>query len=237
MKRYFSVLGLWLVLVGCQATPAEQAQTQAPHDGSRWNRLMQEAVRATSEALDSSDVRRVPRGKKPEVIFNNTDITINDQKLVLGDDLSKWVEALGQPSRKLPQDRLYLWDRLGLSVVVSDRNANKVKQVDVVLNKKPQKEMDYSGIPWMPPKLENYSPEGVFPGYLELESIGIDAKSTVSDINALLERKEKFYCTMSRNVCFTGWIGDAGHYEFTFDTDSEQNHGIIYRLTVSLPEG
>lgn len=234
MRRFCQSVVLGLALAGCQASPAEQAD--AAHD-SHWNQLMKEAVRSAVGELKSSE-RIVPRGKKPEVIFNSTDIYINGQKLALGEDLSRWISVLGRPDRKFLVSGLYLWDDMGLTLVTSQNVQDKVVQFEVFLNDKPRmKSSNLTPVPGHPfPKFENHFPEGVFQGYVEVDGAGVDARSTVSDVNALMKAKDKFYCPWDESACKTGWRGAAGFYGFTFDTDTEQSHGVIFSLTVGLRE-
>lgn len=223
MKRRLTALCILFALTGC-----DYAKDYAT---SQWS----QAKEGIADAL--REPRQIPRGAKPELIISGTDITFNEKRLVLGGDFQGWVQVLGKNYRPMTHgnkyESLFVWDEFGILVQLDPVDKKTVESISVELNFK----QIYAK--WEP-DFKDYKPGiGVIPakffrGYLQINGVPIDAKSTIREVNRRANGKLSIHCIRGINACSDYLTPvDAGAPFIGFGVDSRKEDSLIYGVSIA----
>jgi hypothetical protein len=211
IKSYIFVLPLALFLFACEV----KSSGNTPDDVS---------VTASSNV-------------KPELNIENQAITFNKLPLKLGDSLKEWKKVLGGHPRcdeAPPGPVLCIWDELGISVgTVINRSTVKFINVYVRIEEKNEEIFQFPTNPDGSPsqELPSFEPKAAFPGYLRMDHMTIDAKTTFKEIRAKAERKRGLRCGL-RDCSHPGGMFSASAAIYMRLTRPDEN-GTLYELSIS----
>jgi hypothetical protein len=225
-----------------ERTPEEKAAfRQEIHDRVRKRnggkepthaQLLDELWRKGSEVVgavvDYGKPRIVAKGAKPELIIDGESIEFNGNIIKFGDSLKKWKEILASPAR-CTEDKLAAectWDNLGIQAGTENGgNKNNVKYINIHINQRPP------DFPTNSPSY--YSPKNPFPGYLELDGFGIDAKTQFWEIRSSVNPKRNMRCGLRDCSHPGGGSTDGKGSSIYMILNSKDDHGNIYEFSVS----
>lgn len=224
MKRLLTALCILFALTGCDYA--------SDYATSQWS----QAKEGIADAL--REPRQIPRGAKPEIILDHDKITFDGKPLRLGDDLQNWVKILGtnyrpwKVSEDVPQPHTFIWDDLGVVVSTAWQGKKTVESISVELNFKQIYEK------WEPDFKDHKPGIGVIPakffrGYLQINGVPIDAKSTIREVNRRANGNLSIHCSRGINVC-TDYLTpvDAGAPFIGFGVDSRKEDSLIYGVSI-----
>lgn len=182
---------------------------------NRWGDQDREKARAQA--------RSAPHGAQPEVRIRRSDVdefgdprfangfTFAGQALKPGDALRRAIEVLG-PGQRKGYNGTHIWDALGISVQAEWPHNHAFNPLD---------KTEDQPITWVylhlndsgPAVLDaSDAPQQVFRGYLELDQVGIDNRTTLQDIRTLADREGLqgshgyIYCNQGRADCYIGEV-------------------------------
>lgn len=223
MKSFLITLCLLISLTAC-----EKASSFA---NSEWKGLKESAREATTTP------REIPRGAKPEVFIKGNVLTYNGHALRLGSLLDEWTKVLGTdyrpstPGDKNPKDAILVWDNLGLVLHLDWQGNRTVRSVEVDLSFKQLYEKGS-------PDGESHKPgtgsvpTHFFKGYLEVNDVAIDEKSTIRETNSRANGKLSISCSEGINLCSDD-KAPAGTPTPYFEVDSRKENSVIYAVSFS----
>jgi hypothetical protein len=198
-----------------------------------FNELLGKAQEQAGAGKNYGKPRVVARGARPEIVVKGSQVIVNGNALAVGvSDLNEWRGSLGPESRhETGTYVLYLWDRLGITLV-TNADGNKITQFDVALNLEPKE-------PWIPTRPDgsskseppDYRPKSPFPGYLELDGHGIDAKTKFWEIRASADPKRNLRCNPRDCSHPHGRFSDSANLYLRLNSATE--YGNLYEFTIS----
>jgi hypothetical protein len=162
------------------------------------------------------------------------EIRFNGRPLRLGATIDEWNEILGRNHR---DDSGYsttsTWDDLGIELLMDHRNKKTVIQISIYVNLEP-KDL-YAGLvthePDGTPVKPSYDskPKKPFPGYLELDGVGIDAKTKLWEIRKQVGADRNITCNLDCSH-------SLGHFSNSADLfmrlNSGNESGEIYEFRI-----
>lgn len=231
MKHILVLLFLALLQISCHA---KEPVNSEPANPSRWNQLMEKAMRVAGAIKEYGEPRRVKRGATPELILKADEIYFNLKPLHIGGDVSKWIDVLGKKYRISPYGTSLIWDEHGVSLVTDEADKKTVVQINIYLNKRPKDPLDGlvthrpDGTPVEP--TYNYWPSHPFSGYLELDSVGIDAKTKFWEIAKYVDQNRNLRCGLRDCLHPHGNFSPIANISMRLNSKDE--YGEIYELII-----
>ncbi|MDD1969304.1 hypothetical protein NPS29_28595 [Pseudomonas putida] len=227
-----------ILLISAPALSNEEKSSQLLQ--RTWGALNEKLDRKLNEwgDIDRAEAvkhaRIVPRGAQPEIIIRRSGVnkygdpvfaggfSFNGKFFTPGDTLRKAIEIFG-PEYHKTVDGDHEWRKLGIQVNSSwpgnkafdpmgQEEDERIDAIYIRLNIE-------AGFPNIPQYL--------FSGHLELDEVGIDAKTTIRDIRALASRDGLegahgyVYCIRGRAVCEVGRPPAYGGIKVRFTIDEE----------------
>ncbi len=202
------------------------------------NELYRKALEQAGAIKDYGAPRVVEKGAKPEIVLKGSSIYFNSKLLKLGDTLERWKKVLGEGRcRGRPSEMtLCIWDEYGLEVGTEWRShpAQIVNfmEIQISLVKKDPAEALFTtnadGSP-SPPTID-WRPAKPFPGYLEIDQFGIDAKTKFWEIRSSVDISRNLRCGLRDCRFPKGAFGKLDDLSMHLTTDSEQ--GTLESLRV-----
>lgn len=255
------VLFICLWISGCQANEAKNTQSSQPstqqsqakgneqglrdeiYERARKRNGGQEPTKlellnelmgkAQEEVRDDKVIRKprvVARGARPAIEVRNAKIFVNERVLSLGDPLDAWLKAVPSTPRcnsSKSDATLCIWDDLGIAVGTSPTNPTIAKFLNVSVNLEPAD-------PLFPDRPRPFRPKQAFPGYLELDGYGIDAKTQFWEIRAKADPKRNLRCG-SRDCSHPhGSFSDKANLYLRLNGATENS--TLYEFTISADE-
>lgn len=196
-------LALLLCLVGCDFARGQ------------WS----EAKEAYREA--TTPTRDIERGARPEVIIGENAISFDGKPLRLGSDIREWTAVLGTDYRE--HHNSVIWDDRGLAVFVSRQGPKKVEGFEISLNFKQTIADTVPG--------SGRAPANAFDGYLELNGVAVDSKSTARETNRRANGKVNITCSQGLNLCSDTVERNIGSL-LSFEVDSRKEDSIFYYVQI-----
>ena len=131
--------------------------------------------------------RIVAKGPKPEIIIHGAHISIDGMSVAIGAPIETWKKALPQKPR-CRQDSIRtmcVWDELGIQLLTQTEKNSAVLDFTIYQSLEtlpPWSGQRPDGSPIKAPP--DHRPKNAYPGYLELDGYGIDAKTEFWEIRA-----------------------------------------------------
>jgi hypothetical protein len=201
MKQIALALCFLLQLMSCNATePSAFGPAKEPSHMDLWNKLVEDAQKATGVIRDYGQPRSVKHGATPEIILSRENIRFNGRPLRLGASIDEWYEILGRNHRDYPYFNTSTWDDLGIILVMDSVDKKTVIQISIYVNLEPKD--PYAGSvthrPDGTPVKPTYDskPKKPFSGYLELDGVGIDAKTKLWEIRKQVGADRNITCNL-----------------------------------------
>jgi hypothetical protein len=202
-----------------------------------FNELMQKAAEETGAIEDYGKPRIVARGAKPEIIIKGDQITINGQPVGIGKSIEIWKRAMpGKPRcEKEYMDVICEWDGLGIKVYARSGGELAVLEFKTFLNLQRREAWDIpatsapDGTKILPPN--KYQPSQSFPGYLELDGFGIDAKTKFWEIRANADPKRNLRC--DPRDCSHPHGGFSNKANLYLRLNKADEYGNLYEFTIA----
>lgn len=142
--------------------------------------------------------RKIRLNTAEKLVLSRNQIYFNGKELRIGEPLSSWKDVIpGKPRCIEESIILCLWDDFGLVVGTADKTGKKVRFMNLYLNfMEDERNLVPVNYPDGRPakKLPDYLPHRAFSGYLEIEDVGVDAKSEFGNIQRKLANKIAFHC-------------------------------------------
>jgi hypothetical protein len=206
-----------------------------------WNRALKKSAEKASEIENLGKPRVVKRGAKPEIIIKGETITIDGKMVAIGGTLDSWKNALpGTPSCLAGDTQKRLqglcdWNNLGITLSTSPSNLKLVSGIAIYVNLEPPDPYANlvrtlpNGKPAPPPQKTH--PDHAFPGYLELDGYGIDAKTEFWEVRRSVDAKRNLHCGTLDCSHPGGYFSDLASLYLRLNSTSE--HGNIYEISIS----
>jgi hypothetical protein len=236
MKRIALALCLMLHLISCNATePVAVATGNELTMLDRWNQLMEQAQKAAGAIKDFGQPRMVKRGATPELILRESDIRFNGKLLRLGASIDEWHEILGPKHRDDSSGNTATWDDLGIELVTARQDKKTVIQISIYMNLQPKDPYaglvthEADGTPIKP--TYDSKPKKPFPGYLELDNVGIDAKSKFWEIRTQIGPSRNLRCGL--RDCSHPHGSFSGAADLYMRLNSGDEYGEIYVFSIN----
>jgi hypothetical protein len=199
-----------------------------------------------------NQARSAPRGAEPQVLIRRSGVdefgdprfangfTIAGQTLKSGDTLQRALDVLGPSSRK-GYNGTQIWDALGITVQsewphihdfnpADKREDQPITWVYLHLNASGSAVLDAGD-----------TPAKLFSGYLELDQVGIDSKTTLKDIRTLADREglrgahAYLYCSQGRTDCYIGEVpGKPGIEVKVYVNDMSDAQSTLHGLMINF---
>lgn len=204
----------------------------------RWNQLMEKGRSFAGADETYGEVRIVKKGAKPEVVLKGQSIFIDGRAVRIGASLTEWKRALKGAARcsSRPNDiTLCVWDELGVQAGTGLRGKNTVLFFNLFLHVDPsppwnQKLPDGNSMP----KPTDHRPRKPFPGYLELDGFGVDAKTEFWELRAKAEPVRNLRCGLRDCSHPRGGFSDDSSLYMRLNRASDR--GNIVEFSVSGTE-
>lgn len=202
-----------------------------------FNEAKKSALIKAGEISDPTKSRKVKKGKKPEIIIVEDKLYFNAKLLRFGDSLQSWKKIIaGRPRCFEGGMILCVWDELGLTVATSDITPDKVVLIGLQLNFSDSDKVAANGLS-MHGKSgvteESSMPQNTFPGYLELDGIGIDEKTEFRDIESVVDSKRNLRCGFSDCSFPHGMFSEAANIGLNLDSKSRYGKLLTFGITIS----
>lgn len=218
MSKALTSLALLLVCTLAHGGISERIDQAMQWTGDRLNRWGDE-----DRAQARGQARSAPRGAQPQVLIQRSGVdefgdprfangfTFAGHVLKPGHSLQRAIDVLGPDSRQ-GLNGTRIWDSLGITVQSQWPHVHDFNPADKV---------EDQPITWVYLHLNNTgpavldirdSPARPFPGYLELDQVGIDAMTTLKDIRTLADRTglqgahAYVYCSHGQTDCYVGEV-------------------------------
>ncbi len=209
--------------------------------GNLYRRLSQALDRQLDEwgeadrAEAKKTARSAPRGAQPEIIIRRTGLnkhgqpefrdgfTFNGKRLNRGDTLGKAMEVLGPEHRKNAEGD-YEWPELGIKV-----RSSWPSNVPYYPERKLDEPIVYVFIQINKVKEDTRPALKEFPVYLELDNVGVDARTKIADIRAMADRTDLrhahryIYCLIKSSKCHVGRLPASDGIKVHFSIDEEKD--------------
>jgi len=201
-------IALWL-LAGCggEITAEEPSLLErAEQERQRLEDYVQGRAMTAPGGPTQEWEAQQPPAQGPAVVLRGTELTYNGKqvKLKSGVSLQEWIDIIGEkprewllyyPSGGVRHTGVYHFDKTGISIGLDDE---KKKTFGLKLQ--------FNIIPPEPYTTEDPSmyPKNVFKGYVDINGIIVNSKSTVNGINAALRKNRSLntlYCHRRTDVC------------------------------------
>jgi len=202
----------------------------------RWNELRVKAMQEAGVIKDWGNPRKVGKGARPQIILSKNEIHFDGKKLVLGEPIESWKEKILAKPRCFDNGMtLCVWDEYGLEVGTGYKNLNKVQFMNIYINADHSNEnvgkADYpDGRPAKP--LEDNMPYRTFSGYLELNGVGIDAKTEFREVQAGSVANRTLHCGLLDCSHPSGPFGEHANISLTLDGRNER--GRLLELGIDV---
>lgn len=235
MKRIALTLCLLLSLINCHAKDSSNSVVnKEPTYIDRWNKLVKEAQNATGVIKDYGRPRLVKRGATPEIILSGEDIRFNGRLLRLGASINEWSEILGRDYRAhSAYDVTRTWDDLGIEALVDKKDKKTVTQITIYLNLEPPDPYRGMVTQWPDGSKEEPTydsrPKKAFPGYFELDDIGIDAKTKFWEIRQQVGADRDITCGLDCSHPLAHFSDSA---DLFMRLNSGDEYGELYELGI-----
>ncbi len=194
------------------------------------NELMGKAQEEVSDKKPTRQPRIIARGARPAIEVRNDKIFVNERALSLGAPLEIWLKAIPSTPRcdaSKGDATLCIWDTLGIAIGTSPTSPTITKFLNVSVNLEPAD-------PLFPDRPRPFRPKQAFPGYLELDGYGIDAKTQFWEIRAKADPKRNLRCG-SRDCSHPhGGFSDKANLYLRLNGATENS--TLYEFTISADE-
>lgn len=202
-----------------------------------FNALVGKAQEHIDTPKTNRNPRTVARGARPEIIIRGSEISINGTRVSIGDPIASWRNTLTESPvcHENSVRTLCVWDQLGIQVTTQSIKNAAVLDFTVYQNIEPL-------APWNPQLPDgsmmkappDYRPKQAFPGYLELDGYGIDAKTQFWEIRAKADPKRNLRCG-SRDCSHPhGGFSDKANLYLRLNGATENS--TLYEFTISANE-
>lgn len=174
---------------------------------------------ALIDASDAAPLRTVQRGAKPEIVLSGDRVMFNGRQLRLGEAIETWDDVLpGQRRCETgPNPASCVWDEIGLQAVLDFRNPGRVKAFYVFLR--------------LPETMDTaFEPQKPFPGYLELDGFGIDARTAFWEVRKSADPKRNIRCGLRDCAMPKGAFGKGVGIYFDLSTPDEMGTVSVLQL-------
>lgn len=228
-----------LLLFAAITRADEPRSTSTPKEPTlldRWNAAVEEAARRTGAIKTYGQPRKVLKGAKPEIILRDDTIEYDGKPLKLGQSLHDWRRVLPVNPRCLhePHEAVCTWDNLGLQVVTAKPPLEHVAAFVIFIQpvvKDPSNDL-MTHLPNGEPikKLPDMKPAKPFPGYLELDDFGIDAKTKFWELRRSADKKRDLRCDIDGCEHPHGGFGDHGSIYIKLNGRTEDD--VLRRFAV-----
>lgn len=231
-----------LFVAGCEASDSSTpgtagernaASASAPSLLDRWNQLMKKGREYAEPSSSPEAFRVVPRGGWPEIILSGPSIRVNGQSVEIGGTLDSWKKAL--PSQHHCTGgrvrTVCVWRELGLEVATQSARNQSVLDVSVHLALS-------SDTTSTPAESGSSDDEGVsqgptraFPGYLELDGYGIDARTKFSELRARAKPDRNLRCGLRDCSHPHGLFNDNASLYLQLNRADQQGNIVVFTVS------
>jgi len=204
-----------------------------------WKEVLRKGTEAASTVKNVGKPRVVPKGAKPEIVLKKDQIWIDGKLVAIGQPFQAWENALADKLKcSVPKPkndiRYCVSDRLGIALGSSMRNTKVVKFFKIYVNLEQLHPYGVAthrpdGTPRPPPV--DTRPKHSFPGYLELDGYGIDAKSQFWEIRAGSDPWRELRCGLRDCAHPHGAFSETATLYLRLNSSTE--HGNVYEFTIS----
>lgn len=225
-----------LLVIGCLAFMATASAEDKPLIQEVWKEVLRKGAEGARAVKNVGKPRVVPKGATPEIIIKKDEIRIDDKPLTIGESLEQWKKNI--PEKPVcdskPPRILCVWDRLGLQVLTQSVSNPSVVEFKIYLHLEQLHPYGVAthrpdGTPRPPP--QDTRPKHPFPGYLELDGYGIDAKSQFWEIRAGSDPWRELRCGVRDCAHPHGAFSDSATLYLRLNKSTE--YGNVYELSIS----
>ena len=239
IRRVLSSSALFLSFASCSAMQVEAMAEQATKKSSaleKFTELKNKAILAVTKSRGFGEPRKVMRGSYPEIVLKGGRIFFNEKELSFGGSLEAWKKVLGgSPRCSGTGMTLCIWDNLGLDIGTSHADNRNVKFFNIQINL-PSNDMRSggSGDPenGSANQLPDLRPHHVFSGYLELDGVGIDAKTKFWEIRSGSIGNGRLHCGLHDCSNPSGPFSEHSNIYLTLDGRGESDRLLEFGLSV-----
>lgn len=200
-------------------------QLSQPSLLERLDTLKRKALQEVDSFKNSDKPRQVKRASKPEIILRNNMIFINGKEIHFGDSLEYVKKTISGTVRCSGKSMtLCIWDDLGLEVGTKNLIPETMSFLNIYIRiDDSYKVLSNAGhqnaaaVETLPALM----PREAFPGYLELNGVGIDVETKFSEIRTGSAENAKLHCGLLDCSHPRGPFGEKGHIYFTLDERSD----------------
>jgi hypothetical protein len=231
MKKISVLLCTLILYTGCQA------QT-SPSIGEKLGNAFEKAAKATGAIKDYGSPRKIAKGGRPTLVLKDGKIYFNDKIVTLGESMQSWKKTIGEGSvcgeKTWPQ--WCKWDALGITIGTSMKKNDRVEYLTVYFNDDPSEndvnfpELDKNGKPIQSPWIV----KGLFPGYFEFDSYGIDRKTKFWEIRSSVNRTHELRCGLRDCSNPIGALSEKVGIYMRLTSNNE--YGELREISLSLGE-
>jgi hypothetical protein len=232
-KLFLKMLPL-ILLFGCDNSVLQAEKRQQSNEKSVWEEVARRVGDHFDTIVRGKRPRIVPRGAKPEVVISGTSIFINGTAVAIGQPIKLWKNAIGGSPRCDEEEygiKACDWDDLGISLLAKGELVGEFIVHVNLENWWPEATQRPDGTP-IPP-LVDWRPKHPFPGYLELDGYGIDAKTEYWEIRASAAPERKLHCDIGGNCGDTEGYFDGKSSMFLSLNRTTSERGNLDMFTIA----